>query len=246
MNEYEEKFMKAFDKLCKTRNAWQAWTDFVNAAAISISNIVDTDNYEQREAAYMSIASGYTSEEMKNVARLMAITVMALEKDPEQDFLGSMFMKLSLGSNLHGQFFTPYHVCQLMAGIEKEAIVEEIKQNGHMTVNEPACGAGANVIAIRAEVVKAGYDPDKRMFAIAQDIERNSAMMCYIQLSFLNVPGYVVVGDTLSSAIKGNILAPKFPAEYEVWTLPATLMNLEWLIRRKISGQRNKLRTADV
>lgn len=240
MNEHEESFMKVFDKLCKTRNAWQAWTDFVNAAAISISNIVDTDNYEQREAVYMNIASGYASEEMNNIAQLLAITTMALEEDPEQDFLGNMFMKLNLGSNLHGQFFTPYHVCELMAGIEKRSITEEIEQNGYITVNEPACGAGANVIAIRAEVVKAGYDPSRRMFVVAQDIERNSAMMCYIQLSLLNVPGYVVIGDTLSSSIKGTTLAPKFPKGHDVWTLPATLLNIEWLIRRKISGKRNE------
>lgn len=243
MNEYEKKFIKAFNKLCNTHSPWQVWNDFVNAVAVSISNKVDKSNYEQREAAYINIENRYTSEQMNDIASLLSFTTMALEENPQQDFLGHIFEELKLSSGTHGQFFTPYAAAELMTKLalgEKKTIAERIEQNGYITVHEPACGAGVNVIAVRAEVVEAGYDPGKRMFVVAQEIERTVAMMCYIQLSLLNVAGYVVIGDTLENSMKGTILAPKFPKEYDIWTLPATLLNIEWFIRRKISGQRNE------
>lgn len=53
---------------------------------------------------------------------------MALEKNPEQDFLGSIFMSLNLGNEHNGQFFTPYHVCELMAEVTMEDVVQKVKK----------------------------------------------------------------------------------------------------------------------
>ena len=62
---------------------------------------------------------------------LTAHTVMALEENPEQDFLGGIFMELNLGNGSNGQFFTPYHVCDLMAKIAMtESVVQEINEKG--------------------------------------------------------------------------------------------------------------------
>ncbi len=232
MNKYEKEFMSLFEKLCTTRSAWQVWSDFVTASAISISNIIDEANSKQREAEYMNIISRYADKnESELISKLLAVTASALDEDPEQDFLGKMFMKLELGSHQHGQFFTPYHISSLMAATTEEQITRTIEENGYVTMNEPACGAGANIIAARAEVVKAGYDPGMNMFVVAQDIDRTSAMMCYIQLSLLGVSGYIVIGDTLRYPVTGGTLSPNFTDEQEEWLLPATVINQEWNIR---------------
>ncbi len=52
------------------------------------------------------------SEEWTNLAKCFAIVVEALERNPEQDFLGELYMELELGNHWKGQFFTPYCVCK--------------------------------------------------------------------------------------------------------------------------------------
>ena len=53
---------------------------------------------------------------------------MALDQNQEQDFLGKMFMRLDLGNRSAGQFFTPYHVCELMAEVVATNALEKIEQ----------------------------------------------------------------------------------------------------------------------
>lgn len=49
----------------------------------------------------------YNKQEQKLFPELAAYVVMALEDNPEQDFLGSVFMELNLGNKSTSQFFTP-------------------------------------------------------------------------------------------------------------------------------------------
>ena len=83
--------------------------------ACSLSNPVDKFHYEEREKRYLKIIKKYNKREQEQFPELAAYVVMALEENPEQDFLGSIFMELNLGDKSNSQFFTPYHVCELMA-----------------------------------------------------------------------------------------------------------------------------------
>ena len=62
---------------------------------------------------------------------------MALDQNQEQDFLGKMFMRLDLGNRSAGQFFTPYHVCELMAEVVATNALEKIEQYGYISINDP-------------------------------------------------------------------------------------------------------------
>lgn len=53
---------------------------------------------------------------------------MELERNPDQDFLGKMFMQLELGNHWKGQFFTSYNVCHLMAEMNMDAQVKNIEE----------------------------------------------------------------------------------------------------------------------
>jgi len=44
-----------------------------------------------------------------------------------------------------------------------------------------------------------GINYQEKVFFIAQDIDATAAMSCYIQMSLLGCPGYVMVGNTLSN-----------------------------------------------
>lgn len=201
--DWEREFLKTFNKLTVRHRAWDLWRDLIIMYACALSNTVDKSNYDIRETRYMQIIKKYSKEEQQIFPELVAQITMALEDNPEQDFLGKIFMGLNLGNSTNGQFFTPYHVCELMAEITIDNVEEEVKRKGYVSVNDPCCGAGATLIAgihaIRKRLEKC--DPpmnyQNHVLVIAQDIDEIVALMCYIQLSLLGVAGYIKVGNSI-------------------------------------------------
>lgn len=104
-----KEFLRVFGRLTTRHRAWDVWRDFVVMFACSLSNPVDKSHYDEREKRYLKIINKYNREEQQLFPELAAHTVMALEENPEQDFLGGIFMELGLGDGKNGQFFTPYH-----------------------------------------------------------------------------------------------------------------------------------------
>ena len=113
--ERQKELVRTFDEACGSHNRWEVWSDAMVMYAISISNAVDKSHAEKREETYRSIAKKYTKREMDCIARVFALIVDAMEFDPDQDFLGDLYMSLELGNQKAGQFFTPYSVCKMMA-----------------------------------------------------------------------------------------------------------------------------------
>lgn len=201
----QKAFLDAFKKLTNRHRAWDAWRDFITMFACSLSNPVDKEHYDEREALYLRTIKKYNKQEQELFPELAAQTVLALEKNPEQDFLGSIFMSLNLGNESNGQFFTPYHVCELMAEVTMDDTVQKVEQDGYISVNDPCCGAGATLIAAihaaRKRLEKANINYQNHVLVIAQDIDMTVALMCYIQLSLLGVAGYVKIGNSLTEPI---------------------------------------------
>lgn len=196
----KSKIGQMFEKLSRTRHMWQAWNDVISLIAIMISNTVDKGKVkDEREEEYLTIIKGYTDDEIKIITDVFSEIVLAFESNSEQDLLGDLYMELNLGSNNLGQFFTPYHLCELMSKIsfKKELVEKEIEDTGYVSLNEPTCGAGANVIAYVNECKKHDVNYQKYVRIVAQDISRLTALMCYIQLSLLGCDAIIVVGDTL-------------------------------------------------
>lgn len=256
IHDAEKEFLDVFKTLCYSRNAWQVWTDLISAMACSLSNATDRTpgRYEQREKEYEQCIKRLGSVETP--AKLMAIVVMALERNPEQDFLGKIFMNLNLGSHWKGQFFTPYSVCKCMSEITIGTDVEEkLKQRGYIAVCDPACGAGATLIAA-ANVFRARkINYQNQVLFVAQDIDRVAGLMCYIQLSLLGCPGYIVIADTLTNPIAGATLAPIEGENQEFWYTPffsakvwqfrRTMENVERLIRITPGQEAGRVREED-
>lgn len=202
-------FIKLVESLCGRHSRWEIWKDMTWIFATSISNAVDRRHWESRESRYMEIVRNYRPDEMDTFARLFALMVNTFELDGPQDFMGEIFMELGLGSDSGGQFFTPYSVCKMMAQVSmpKQAIKTKLDQQGYITVNDPACGAGATLIAA-ADVILNGLKINYQPCALftAQDIDYTTGLMCYIQLSVLGCAGYVRIGDTLSDPMTGHVL----------------------------------------
>ena len=230
----ESDFVKVFETLCSTKSAWQAWSDFVEASAIAISNTVTPDGKKKqdREKYYMEIMKRYKPKEKEIFPKLLSIVVDELETNPNQDFLGQLFMSMELGNHWKGQFFTPYCLCQMMSRVSDEHLKSEIDEHGWISVNDCACGAGATLIGMRNQLDRNGFDWSTQAFFVAQDIDRTAALMCYIQLSLLGCAGYVVVADSLVHPICGSILNPAFTEAHDVWILPTTMISPVWGYRK--------------
>lgn len=198
----KKQFLKTFNQLTYRHRSWDVWRDFIIMFACSLSNPVDKFHYEEREKRYLKIIKKYNKREQEQFPELAAYVVMALEENPEQDFLGSIFMELNLGDKSNSQFFTPYHVCELMAKVTEEDVAAVVKEKGYITINDSCCGAGATLIAAineaRKQLEKVNLNFQNHVLVVAQDIDEIVALMCYIQLSLLGVAAYIKVGDVFT------------------------------------------------
>lgn len=216
----EKEFIEVFRSLCYSRSSWQVWSDLMSAISCAISNAVDKnpEHYESREKEYAQCIKHLGSVEAP--ARILNNIVMALEKNPDQDFLGKMYMNLNLGNHWRGQFFTPYSVCKMMSQMTVGDVDRQIEEQGYISICDPACGAGATLIAAANTLKKSKYNFQNHVIFVGQDVDRVVAQMCYIQLSLLGCAGYICVGNTITNPLTGPALFPRENEGQEMWYMP--------------------------
>lgn len=233
-NEREKEFLNKFRLLCETRYNWQVWADLIITFAISIANALEQNKEirEKREKEYLSCVQKLGGQKVP--AELFNVLIMALEENPRQDFLGKMFMLLELGNHWKGQFFTPYTLCEMMTEIDTENLQKKTEENGWFSINDCACGAGAMLIAAANTFREHNINYQQQTLFVGQDIDRIAGMMCYIQLSLLGCPGYVVIADTITSPLVGDhVLFPVEKTDQEFWYTPMWYSDL-WMLRKKL------------
>lgn len=209
-NDKEREFMKTFDDLCYGQSRYKVWDDFVHMAALSIVNTVDKTHFQERKERFQRIRKPYGEKEFMGFCSLLSTTTLALEENPFQDFLGELYMRCDLGNDHAGQFFTPYHICEMMAKIivsgDEDLIRQEVKKRGYVSLCDPCIGGGAMMIGGAQALYDLGINYQQDAVFIGQDIDPTVAMMAYIQLSLLGCPGYVVIGNSLTEPMTGHVL----------------------------------------
>lgn len=147
-----------------------------------------------------------------------------------------MYHRLDLQKHEKGQFFTPYDVCKLMTllSLSTENLAGEISQKGYVTVSDSACGSGALLLSFYETVREMGIT-GYQVLAVAQDVDRSAALMCYLQLSVLFIPAIVIVGNSITN--------PGIDPQNEVWYTPAYNV-YHWHYERYHIGEGTDLRIA--
>ena len=230
--EYRD-IVKLIESLTGSKSMWNVWSDIIEMVAISIANSVDhSPRSKGREEHYLRIAKGYTAKDMEVIAKVFAEIVNHYEACPDQDLLGEIHMSLNFGSDALGQVFTPYHVCKMMAKmtVGNSTIDDKIAERGYVMANDPACGAGATLIALANELRKNNVNYQEKVFIIAQDIERTAALMCYIQLSMLGCAAAIFIGDTIRHPATDN--PTRLELDENVWLTPIFYTPI-WMARRQ-------------
>jgi hypothetical protein len=185
----------------------EVFSDFCELAALAISNSVDLRQFEAREARYLAIIKRYERAEVERFPQMLALLVDWLECG-FADCMGELFMSLELGDHWKGQFFTPYSVASLMAGITLGDVKEQVQRNGFVSICEPACGAGAMVIACADAIASQGVNYQEAMHVTAVDVDSTAAQMTYLQLSLLHIPAIVVQGNSLTLETRAHWVTP--------------------------------------
>uniref|UniRef100_A0A8R1E7G4 ParB domain-containing protein n=1 Tax=Caenorhabditis japonica TaxID=281687 RepID=A0A8R1E7G4_CAEJA len=174
---------------------YQVFSDCMEAMAISFANAVDLRQRDAREARYLEIVRRYERDVIETFPKILAEVTMAMEAAPG-DVLGTVFGQLELHNTARGQFFTPYEVCRLMARLQigdGAQLREIVACHGFALAQEPACGAGAMVIALAQEMQDAGINYQRHLHVTAIDVDPRAVHMAYVQFSLMHIPAVVIV-----------------------------------------------------
>lgn len=198
-------FERTIRTLCHEHQLWRVFADFCELAALSLANVVERD--PDRESRYAKVIEPYGAD-AATFGKLLGLTVLGLE-DGDSDFLGTLFMELELSSHWHGQFFTPFELCRVMAKATiDDTLRERIEERGFVTLQEPAAGAGALVLAFAQEMRAAGFNPQQQLHVTAIDKDPTAAHMAFVQLALCGIPAEVVIGDTLRMQFRESFRTP--------------------------------------
>jgi hypothetical protein len=203
--------------------------DFVEMAAIAISNAVDLQQREKREKRYLEIAKGYKAEELAVIATLLGDVTTVLDAHP-RDVMGAIWTGLELRGDWHGQFFTPYSVSKMMATmVYADAMKEVIEQHGFVTACEPCCGPGGMIVAMADALSDRDVNYQQTLHVTAADIDRRCVHMTYVQASLMHIPCMIYRGDTLRNEFD------------EVWYTPAHILGgWNWKLRQREAREKAK------
>ncbi|WP_247040282.1 N-6 DNA methylase [Arthrobacter rhizosphaerae] len=185
--------------------------DFVQMSALSFRNSVDPHDHAEREKQYLFTAGSYTPKQLERFTEALSLVVMAMEEEPG-DVLGRLYMELDLGNERLGQFYTPYDVASLLAGMTVDTVSGQIAEQGFARVYEPTCGAGAFLVAITQAMRRAGLDYQRQLHVTAEDISAQAVHMAYIHLTLLHVPAIVYRRNTLTQET------------FDAWPTPAHVL----------------------
>lgn len=207
---------------------WSVFEDWLAICAISISNSVDWNHREEREAQYLKIIDKYSHEEQDIFAEAFSELIVALQKEYDingpTDLLGKIFHNLELHNKYHGQFFTPFNVCELMGqlslGNVDDKVDDSLAKKGYVSVYEPCVGSGGLVLGFANSMYRKNLNYCKQMVVYCCDIDIKCVYMTYIQLSLYGIPAVVVHGNSLTVE------------EWSKWYTPVYLLD-EWPLREK-------------
>lgn len=187
MENMSDKIIKTIQSMIGKYGVYNIFEDWVRMIALAYANQIVFS--QKREEEYLEIMKRYDDAERSKFCEMYAWLIEWAE-DQMTDMLGYIYMHLELGSKAHGQFFTPYHVCQMMARMQKY-------DGKVLKVNEPSCGAGGNIIALAEALKEQGINYQQKMEVVCQDIDTKAVYMTYVQMCLYGIPAIVYQANTL-------------------------------------------------
>lgn len=199
-------------------NAHDFISDILECGAIAIANSIKKTQI--REETYFKIINKYDKEQQNLIVEIFSKIYILLSNQINSDvgfndYLGEIYMQSQISNNKTGQFFTPFHISKLTAGVEMDTktVKEYMEQNRILKIFEPSCGSGGMILAC-ADILynKYGFNISRNLFVECGDIDRRCVCMAYLQLSLAGIPAIVYHRDGLTLQT------------WDKWETPAYLM----------------------
>ena len=156
--------------------------------------------FQRDDPPYLEIMGGYRNtapagqREADHFANATACLLEYMQATNEEA-LGPLYEEYA-ANHYTGQYFTPSSVARLMAKITHTAPPE----TGRFKVLDPACGAGACLIAAAKEQT---FEQNGRAIFVGQDIDLTCVRMTALNLMFFNLDGVVLWGNHLALEVRG-------------------------------------------
>jgi type I restriction-modification system DNA methylase subunit len=146
---------------------------------------------QRNDEEYLKIVRRYRNErppgdrEIDHFCHAFGL-LMKKMAETNKELLGELYMTWEVSNKYTGQFFTPWPVAEFMARI--------LAPTGG-AISDCACGSGVMLIAACKTMTNEQLD---RTVFVGQDIDFTCVMMCALNLTFFNLHGYVILGNTLA------------------------------------------------
>jgi len=192
-------FIKRITALDRDKSPYDTFRDFCEMAfcAYAKTTAPTPERAQELEDRYMQIVGTYRDKDtVRAYPELLGLAANAIRQGC--DFLGSVATEMEILNAQIGQFFTPYELARFMAMMSLEDAEALIRQNGFLTLQEPASGAGGMVLATAQTLQDNGFDPGLHMLVNAIDVSPLCFHMTFLQLSLRGIPALVEHGNTLS------------------------------------------------
>jgi len=190
MKEKTPTFKSLLEQLARNHDPAKVFTGFTTLAACAVA-------YRTRETEYLEEAKRWKREELDIFSHALAALVLEMEEHPFTDLLGGIYMDFALSrksQQWHAEFHTPQPVCEMMA---KMLVGDPTPpEEGPITFCEPACGAGAMILAYAHQL---SPEARCRLRVTAIDISKTACDMCYINTTLCGVPTEIIHGNSLSN-----------------------------------------------
>jgi type I restriction-modification system DNA methylase subunit len=167
------------DQLARKHGVSHVFSDFLGMTVCAIS-------LGQMEDRYVEVIKQYNIGELQIFSSALAAVIIDMENDGEElkDCFGDFFMEhISYGKAR--QFFTPEHICELMALVT----CGEIRDGERIA--DPCCGSGRNLMA--------ATKINRNAMFYGADIDRTCAMMCLVNMCLNGMFGEVACMNTLTN-----------------------------------------------
>ena len=219
--DHKKEIIKLIQKAAYSKDISQVFNDFLEMAAISISNSVDFTHREDREKRYLELINSYDERQQNLFPEMLAQLVLALDEKTQTtgtaDILGVIFHELELHSVYKGQFFTPQHISDFMALITCGENMQSIEERGYITMCEPCCGSGVMITSFCKAMRENNLNYHSQLVVTAIDIDLKCVHMTYLQLSLYGIPAVVIHGNSLSTEEWSRWYTPFYILDGWVW-----------------------------
>lgn len=192
------------------RRVWETFSDWVEVAAIVVTNSVPNADHAEREERYHRDIQKYGGNAGYQAFKRLLVHLVEMLEFERRDVLGELYMTLDLGNEHTGQYFTPHDVNRLNADltITRASLDALITEKGFVTAHEPTVGAGGMLIAISERVRSLGHNPQQALHVTGIDLDITCVHMSILQLALLGIPAVIWHGNTLTQKLQSEWATP--------------------------------------